>query len=102
MTRSRRSRARSQPKQWAGVDIGDDTPLRLAEAAAIAFPTGSMTESGLRREAARGRLSVERIAGKDFTTLAPPLVRRAVGLHISRLRTPSRADRETVQSTTPR
>jgi hypothetical protein len=29
-----------------------------------------MTASGLRREAARGRLVVERIAGKDYTTLA--------------------------------
>jgi hypothetical protein len=29
-----------------------------------------MTASGLRREAARGRLSIERIAGKDYTTLA--------------------------------
>jgi hypothetical protein len=29
-----------------------------------------MTASGLRKEAARGRLAVERIAGKDFTTLA--------------------------------
>ena len=29
-----------------------------------------MTASGLRREAARGRLTIERIAGKDFTTLA--------------------------------
>jgi hypothetical protein len=29
-----------------------------------------MTASGLRKEAARGRLAIERIAGKDFTTLA--------------------------------
>jgi hypothetical protein len=29
-----------------------------------------MTVSGLRKEAARGRLVVERIAGKDYTTLA--------------------------------
>src|SRR5215475_5630752 len=51
-------------------DIGHDQPLRLAVAAALAFPDGSMTASGLRREAARGRLVVERIAGKDYTTLA--------------------------------
>ena len=31
------------------------TPLRLAVAAALAFPDGSMTASGLRRECARGR-----------------------------------------------
>jgi hypothetical protein len=29
-----------------------------------------MTASGLRREAAKGRLVIERVAGKDFTTLA--------------------------------
>src|SRR5499433_3463067 len=51
-------------------DIGHDHPLRLAVAAALAFPDGSMTASGLRREAARGRLALERIAGKDYTTLA--------------------------------
>src|SRR6516162_1503106 len=49
-------------------DIGDDQPLRLAVAAALAFPDGSMTSSGLRREATRGRLVIERIAGKDYTT----------------------------------
>src|SRR5947209_13284627 len=47
-----------------------DAPLRLSIAAKLAFPDGSMTVSGLRREAARGRLRLERIAGKDFTTLA--------------------------------
>jgi hypothetical protein len=36
----------------------------------LAFPDGSMSASGLRREAARGRLVIERIAGKDYTTLA--------------------------------
>jgi hypothetical protein len=50
-------------------DIGLDTPLRLDVAARVAFPGGGMTASGLRREAARGRLTIERIAGKDFTTL---------------------------------
>src|SRR5271165_7197840 len=50
--------------------IDANTPLRLAVAAALAFPDGSMTASGLRRESARGRLVVERIAGKDYTTLA--------------------------------
>ena len=51
-------------------EIRPDTPLRLRIAAALAFPDGSMTASGLRRESARGRLVVERIAGKDYTTLA--------------------------------
>jgi hypothetical protein len=50
-------------------DIHEDEPLRLEVAAACAFPDGSMKASGLRREVARGRLIVERIAGKDYTTL---------------------------------
>jgi hypothetical protein len=50
--------------------ITPDTPLRLSVAAALAFPDGSMTGSGLRREGARGRLVIERVAGKDYTTLA--------------------------------
>jgi hypothetical protein len=51
-------------------DIKPDSPLRLDVAAALAYPDGSMTASGLRREAARGRLVIERTAGKDYTTLA--------------------------------
>jgi hypothetical protein len=51
-------------------EIEPDTPLRLGVAAALAFPDGSMTASGLRREGERGRLVIERIAGKDYTTLA--------------------------------
>jgi hypothetical protein len=50
-------------------NVAADVPLRLSVAAKLAFPDGSMTVSGLRREAARGRLRIERIAGKDFTTL---------------------------------
>lgn len=49
--------------------ITDDTPLRLAVAAETAFPGGGMTASGLRKEAVKGRLVIERVAGKDFTTL---------------------------------
>ena len=54
----------------ANESVRADTPLRLSVAAALAFPDGSMTASGLRLECARGRLVVERIAGKQFTTLA--------------------------------
>src|SRR5262249_43644926 len=66
-----RSRAERMTAAKAPVhkDVGDDQPLRLAMAAALAFPDGSMTSSGLRREATRGRLVIERIAGKDYTTL---------------------------------
>jgi hypothetical protein len=50
------------------LDVSPDAPLRLQIAAKLAFPDGSMTASGLRREAVRGRLHIERIAGKDYTT----------------------------------
>lgn len=51
------------------MTFGHDTPLRLDAAAKIAFPDGGMTAAGLRREWKRGRLVIERVAGKDFTTL---------------------------------
>jgi hypothetical protein len=50
--------------------ISPDTPLRLDVAAILAYPDGSMTASGLRREVRRGRLVIERVAGKDYVTLA--------------------------------
>lgn len=50
-------------------DLRADTPLRLSVAASIAFPDGSMSASGLRREAARGRLVIERIGGTDYRTV---------------------------------
>lgn len=46
------------------------TPIRLADIIPLAFPHGGMTTSGLRKEAARGNLTIMRMAGKDFTTLA--------------------------------
>lgn len=46
------------------------TPLRLADAVKIAFPMGGITVAGLRRERDAGRLTVVRIAGKEFVTLA--------------------------------
>lgn len=51
------------------TNVSAHTPIRLSTAAMMAFPDGTMTASGLRREGARGRLIVERIAGKDYTTL---------------------------------
>jgi hypothetical protein len=49
--------------------IGPDTPLRLEDAVRRAFPAGGITVSGLRKKAGRGRLEIEVIAGKQFTTL---------------------------------
>ncbi len=62
--------SRTQP------EISPNTPLRLADAVKIAFPLGGMTVAGLRRERDRNRLVIEKIAGKEFTTLA----------HIERMR----------------
>jgi hypothetical protein len=64
---SESARARGMPDRQ---EIDLTTPLRLAVAAALAYPDGSMTAGGLRREAKRGRLAIERTAGKDYTTLA--------------------------------
>jgi hypothetical protein len=50
-------------------EISADTPLRLKTAVRLAFPDGGMTVPGLRREAAKGHLAIETIAGKQFTTL---------------------------------
>ena len=57
-------------------EITPNTPLRLADAVKIAFPMGGMTVAGLRRERDRNRLVIEKIAGKEFTTL----------VHIERMR----------------
>jgi hypothetical protein len=66
------------------ADIGPDTPLRLEMAAQIAFPGGGMTASGLRKERDRGRLVVEKIANKEYTTLK----------HIQRMREQCRAQQK--------
>jgi len=60
-------RPKSPPKTDRPID--PDAPLRLDVAAKIAFPFGGMGVSGLRREIKRGRLAIETIAGKQFTTL---------------------------------
>jgi hypothetical protein len=54
----------------ASRSIDRDAPLRLKDAISVAFPMGGITEAGLRTEARRGRLKVELIAGRYFTTLA--------------------------------
>jgi hypothetical protein len=76
-------------------NISPDAPLRLATAAKLAFPDGSMTVSGLRREAARGRLRIERIAGKDFTTLDDIKLMREL------CRVPARAQSSQISPTSP-
>lgn len=50
-------------------ELSENTPLRLDAAVKAAFPNGGITVTGLRSEIAKGRLEVELIAGKLFTTL---------------------------------
>src|SRR5205823_173957 len=59
----------ASPAKIAVDRITPDTPLRLAVAAAVAYPDGSMTAHGLRKEAANGRLVLEFTAGRYYTTL---------------------------------
>ena len=49
------------------VNIGDDAPIRLAEACASLFG-GRITPATLRAEAKRGRLVIERYGNKLFVT----------------------------------
>jgi len=50
--------------------IGPHDPVPLSEAVRLFFPAGGVTVSALRTEARKGRLAIERIAGKDFVTKA--------------------------------
>jgi len=50
--------------------IKPNTALRLAVAAALAFPDGSITENSLRRACTQGELGHEILRGKYHTTLA--------------------------------
>jgi hypothetical protein len=68
-------------------------PMRLAHAVEIAFPHGGMTVSGLRKEATKGRLVIERIAGKDFVTLTAIDDMRAACRNPASKRSPSGPER---------
>ena len=74
--KSEKEKTRPRHRALGGIkipsrdEVGLDVPLRLSVAATLAFPDQSMTASGLRKEVGRGRLALERVAGKDYTTLA--------------------------------
>lgn len=53
----------------ANDNIDPDEPLRLKDAIKFGFPHGGMTVSGLQNEARAGRLVIEKIANKNFTSL---------------------------------
>lgn len=82
-------KTRGAPATTDPDGIGPDTPLRLKIAASIAYPDGSIGESGLRREIARGNLECERVAGKQYVTLAG----------IERMRAKCRVDQKDPAST---
>jgi len=50
-------------------NISPTTPLPLELAVRVAFPSGTMTVSGLRNEIRKGNLRASKVAGKIFTTL---------------------------------
>jgi hypothetical protein len=54
--------------QAANDNLEPNQPLRLADAVRLCFPEGGMTKNGLMREARKGRLVIEKIANKIFTT----------------------------------
>src|SRR5258707_9260339 len=71
------------------IQFDAHAPLRLSIGAKLAFPDGSMTASGLRLEAARGRLRIERIADENAKAAAK-LPRRSKQLAAQHLASPSR------------
>lgn len=62
-SRLRRVFDRPNPADWA-----DDELLSLAEAAALLFPNGPLTERKLRTAADKRRLAIANINGNIFTT----------------------------------
>jgi hypothetical protein len=65
-----KTRGAKTPVKIDVSEVTPNTPLRLEIAAQLAFPGGGIGAPGLRKEALRGKLVVERIAGKDYTTLS--------------------------------
>lgn len=49
--------------------VTPDTPLRIAVAAALAFPDGSMSAAVLLGQAKNGRLDIQQIGRRYYTTL---------------------------------
>src|SRR5690606_9994266 len=62
-----RERERRMSQEVPILEIGDDEPIPLAEAARLFFG-GRLSKSSLRTEAAKGNLEIIRIANKDFVT----------------------------------
>lgn len=54
--------------QLPADQITDETPVPLSQAVELFFPMGGMTKTGLMAEHRKGRLKVERIAGRLFVT----------------------------------
>lgn len=73
--------------------VGKETSLRLARAAEIAFPDGSMSASGLRKERDAGRLETWFVAGKEYTSLAAikEMIEKCRAIQRERVSTSNRA-----------
>jgi hypothetical protein len=59
---------RENPSTASNDNVGYDQPLRLADAVRLCFPEGEIPESGLLRGARKGKLVLEQIAKRNFTT----------------------------------
>lgn len=51
------------------ADVDPNAPLLLGTAARLAFPDGAVSAATLKRQHRKGLLVIERIGGRDFTTL---------------------------------
>ena len=70
-----------------GIAVDLDRPYRLKDILPLAYPGGEMTLSGLRKEIAKGNLSVEYTAGKFFVTMRAILEMREKCRDLRRART---------------
>lgn len=64
-TKPSRVTTRPDPEQW-----GEHELMSLAEAAALMWPQGPLTETSLRTAVRQGRLPISKVAGKFLTTRA--------------------------------
>ena len=53
----------------SSANVDPHAPLLLATAARLAFPDGAVSGATLKRQHRKGLLVIERIGGRDFTTL---------------------------------
>ena len=67
--------ARPDPEEWR-----DDELMTMAEAAALLWPEGPITERTLRTAVRDGRLPISKVAGKFFVTKIAVIVGNSIRL----------------------